>query len=940
MNLKKLGRALGIVAAATMLAMVLQGCSGSDSGVSQDLYDMSQADLEAANAALQAAQDAAAAAAAAAAADLKAAQDAAAAAAAAAAAELETAQAAAAAAATQAAADLQQARDDAQDAAVAAAAALKTAEDNAAAAAAAAAADLEMAEEAAAAAAAAAAAELETAQAAAATANAALEAAQDAADTANADLEAANAVLQAAQDAAAAAATQAAADLQAAQDAAAAAAAAAATQAAADLKAAQDAAAAAAAQAAADLKAAQDAAAAAATQAAADLQAAQDAAAAAATQAADDLKMAEDDAAAANAALQQARDAAQDAARDAATALQQARDAAQDAARDADTALQAAQDAAAAAATQAAADLQAAEDAAAAAATQAAAALQAAQDAAAAAAAAAAAELETAQEALAAAEAARMAAEERLAELTREEEDAEVAQRARVDALGIQNTAGRQVVTTPGVDLNGDGDFADTGETVPVRGSSASVVRGYQGEQAQPTALTLTASREGSMVTFGSTSGSGDTLETLIDFEVPVGSGDDTSGMEEIDLLGGRARHVHLMTDIQAPVPLTRTAMENQPGIADSELEGQRYEYTLTALPDRERLINLTDDANVVLDLGGYAPTDSNPIRYVVSGAIRSGSYNGIPGNYICSTAAGNSCTIELSASTLAASTSGATNGNPAVDVGDILLKHEWRFIPAADATLPDPDYLVYGAWLDKPDRLVGRSYAVALGMGNDLFDASSPRGPAADTADHNGIIELTGKAKYSGSAAGFYAERPANSQGAVSGTFTATAELNADFDAASGPLSSDSGDTGLARDTDGSGGTADGPGAISGVIKDFNRDDDVAVDWRITLETIPLAMANADDDATVTTTDAGSFVDGDTTGSAGGASLAGRWGVQFVGNAGPGEVLITDEDATVHPSGVVGTFGAQRGTADMSANSDAGFVGVTGGFGARRVAE
>ena len=41
MNLKRLGRFLGVIAAVAMLAMVIQGCSssGGDSGAEQDLQD-------------------------------------------------------------------------------------------------------------------------------------------------------------------------------------------------------------------------------------------------------------------------------------------------------------------------------------------------------------------------------------------------------------------------------------------------------------------------------------------------------------------------------------------------------------------------------------------------------------------------------------------------------------------------------------------------------------------------------------------------------------------------------------------------------------------------------------------------------------------------------------------------------------------------------------
>ena len=52
MNLKRLGRMSGIIAAVAMLAMVLQGCGGDDNGsnISQDMYDALQAEANAAKA--------------------------------------------------------------------------------------------------------------------------------------------------------------------------------------------------------------------------------------------------------------------------------------------------------------------------------------------------------------------------------------------------------------------------------------------------------------------------------------------------------------------------------------------------------------------------------------------------------------------------------------------------------------------------------------------------------------------------------------------------------------------------------------------------------------------------------------------------------------------------------------------------------------------------
>ena len=223
-----------------------------------------------------------------------------------------------------------------------------------------------------------------------------------------------------------------------------------------------------------------------------------------------------------------------------------------------------------------------------------------------------------------------------------------------------------------------------------------------------------------------------------------------------------------------------------------------------------------------------------------------------------------------------------------------------WLFVPAAATRpVPDADYLVYGAWLDKPDSQVGTSYAAAVGHGSDPFTAAR-------------IAALAGKATYTGTAAGFFAERHVASDTAVSGTFTATAELKADFGviAAGGTTSTD-------------------PGTLAGTITDFRRSDDVAVDWLVDLESVTLDNA----------TNAGGFKAGTTSGLASGVLWTGEWGVQLVGDAVPATLT------TRHPTGVVGTFGAQHGAPTLLTDepapgelaADQGFVGVLGGFGARK---
>ena len=225
-----------------------------------------------------------------------------------------------------------------------------------------------------------------------------------------------------------------------------------------------------------------------------------------------------------------------------------------------------------------------------------------------------------------------------------------------------------------------------------------------------------------------------------------------------------------------------------------------------------------------------------------------------------------------------------------------------------------DSDYLVYGAWLMRPDSTGGTSYSAAFATGNDLFDPTAAAG-------ENGLAGLVGKATYKGSAAGFFAEQFVNVDTAASGTFTAAAEFSADFGA-------------ITANNDAAG------GIISGTISNFLRSDGVLVNWLINLGTLALGAVDGIPSATntaVTSAAAGGFTPGTTSGNASGVPWVGEWGVQFVG-----------DDAVFsarHPTGVVGTFGAQYGspvrlTGDppsIKEFADLAFVAVIGAFGARK---
>ena len=505
----------------------------------------------------------------------------------------------------------------------------------------------------------------------------------------------------------------------------------------------------------------------------------------------------------------------------------------------------------------------------------------------------------------AAAKAAQKAAEDKL----KGETDAEAAQRARVDAAAIQKSADDLPIVT--VDLNSDGDTTDPGEAEGSL-SMTRTVAGFQGSNppgdrfstatsgenvmgvvdGNESWASVKATRTGSKTMLKGTASTDDTDTTatmiLFDFEATAGADGMTAGMTEVDVAGGRTRHVYLMTDIKSSrqdvfagnnVPSGLSSTLGNAGFHEAS-QATRYAVTNAVIggagTELQTAINVTTNAIVDIDPGPLTPSAAQQTTTIAANAQFSGSFAGTPGTY---TANGEG-TFALN----------LTNGQVTATAGT-----SWLFTPSGTVTVVDSDYMIYGAWLDKPDSQVGTGLSAAVGQGNDLYLAGNVTG-------------LEGKAKYKGSAAGFFAERHIGSDAAVSGTFTATAELTADFE------------------------TNEALGTISGVIKDFNRSgdgipDDDEVDWMVSLG------------ATAPTATNGGFptAAGATSGAASGVNWTGEWGFQLLGD-GPG---VTDQH--VHPSSIVGTFGAQHGSPKVltpsAANpaADAGFAAVIGGFGARK---
>ncbi len=160
-----------------------------------------------------------------------------------------------------------------------------------------------------------------------------------------------------------------------------------------------------------------------------------------------------------------------------------------------------------------------------------------------------------------------------------------------------------------------------------------------------------------------------------------------------------------------------------------------------------------------------------------------SGSFDGAPGTFVCTPAAGSACMSSIK-----------DGGGYTLTGGD-----GWKFVPAEGARVPEPDgeYQYFGWWLREADGV----YAIGVFHGGE-------GGAMDEFAD---LAALQGRAVYRGPAAGkFTFRRPLGV--AEAGGFTATAELEVDF------------------------GDATAPGAVEGAIKEFMVEGQ-AKDWSIALE-------------------------------------------------------------------------------------------------------
>ena len=317
-----------------------------------------------------------------------------------------------------------------------------------------------------------------------------------------------------------------------------------------------------------------------------------------------------------------------------------------------------------------------------------------------------------------------------------------------------------------------------------------------------------------------------------------------------------------------------------------------------------------TQWAAMIFDSDSLVPAQSQDLVIDI-GETFAGSYFGAPGQFRClgPTDTSNQCGIVRNAdgdvvvADQVATTMGTQNGR-------------WSFTPDPGAmiTVPDQDWMAYGAWLTTPDNPRGFH---RLGV---FFNGMDPWTPAADSLDATNAAGLRGSATYSGGATGIYVD------GTDSGLFTARATLTADFDA----------DMDGVDDAD--------EFMISGRIDNFRGTDGVFLgddtqadpndpdaggenDWVVELNAFDFGETT---DGGIGSPDGGTTgVVATTSGSADGVTWTGEWNGQFFGPT------MVDGDPAA-PSGVAGRFWAETfdyapaaGGADN--NPDTGVVGAFG---------
>ena len=318
----------------------------------------------------------------------------------------------------------------------------------------------------------------------------------------------------------------------------------------------------------------------------------------------------------------------------------------------------------------------------------------------------------------------------------------------------------------------------------------------------------------------------------------------------------------------------------------------------------------------MVFDSGSLVPAQDQDL-VVDAGETFTGTYFGAPGQFQCLGAIdNNSCGLmrnddgDVVVVDQPFQTDGTANGTG-------IQNGRWSFTPGDGAmiTVPDQDWMAYGAWLTTPDDGTGDH---RFGV---FFNGFDPYAFEADTLTANDAAGLRGSATYSGGATGIYVD------GTDSGLFTARAMLTADFDKASDGVDDEAVDYMISGRIDNFRGTdGEALGADTGDMA--NPQGRGENDWVVVLEAFDLNTTG--DEAT-----AGAIANTDTSGSADGVSWEGKWNGQLFG------LSVNADDEPIAPSGVAGQFWANTGSPDdgdmMTLDDNDAVTSVAGAFGATK---
>ena len=307
--------------------------------------------------------------------------------------------------------------------------------------------------------------------------------------------------------------------------------------------------------------------------------------------------------------------------------------------------------------------------------------------------------------------------------------------------------------------------------------------------------------------------------------------------------------------------------------------------------------------AAMVFDSDSLVGAQDQDLRVDVDETF-TGSYFGAPGQFRCLLA---SCALARKAD----GTVGVADTDAATD--GIQSTGRWSFTPDPGAmiTVPDQDWMAYGAWLTTPDVTAGDH---RLGV---FFNGMDPYEPITGALDPTNTAGLRGSATYSGGATGVYVD------GTESGLFTADAMLTADFDKASNGTDQTTVDNFISGRIDNFRGT---DGVFLGTDTEANPNDPIAGgenDWVVLLGAFDFGGTQTGADMAITTTA--------TTGSADGVEWTGSWNGMFFG---PG----ADADGdSIAPSGVAGQFWAETADPDATSAAIGPVTAVVGAFGATK---